>query len=101
VTRDTFGFAMKATYGIVNGEGRAIFKNPKTDDGTKKSAKGMLRIDRVEGELVMRDEVTDEEEKGGLLEVVYRDGKLLKETSLGEVRARLKTEIAAPELATI
>ena len=98
VTRDTFGFAMKATYGVVNGEGRAIFKNPKTDDGTKKSAKGLLRIDRVAGELVMRDEVTAAEEKGGLLETIFVDGELVKETSLAEIRAILKAEIEVAEL---
>lgn len=93
VTRDTFGFAMKATYGVVNGEGRAIFKNPKTDDGTKKSAKGLLRIDEINGELVMQDEVTMEEEKGGLLEIVFLNGELVKETSLTEVRETLKKQV--------
>ncbi|MGJ8733656.1 MAG: nicotinate phosphoribosyltransferase, partial [Cellulophaga sp.] len=48
-TRDTFGFAMKATYGEVNGEGREIFKDPITDDGTKKSAKGLLKIEKENG----------------------------------------------------
>lgn len=44
VTRDTFGFAVKATYGEVAGEPREIFKNPKTDSGTKKSARGLLAV---------------------------------------------------------
>ena len=101
VTRDTFGFAMKATYGVVNGEGRAIFKNPNTDDGTKKSAKGLLRIDRIEGELVMRDEVTAVEEEGGLLETVFLNGELVKETSLAEIRAILAAEISEPKLELI
>ena len=30
-TRDTLGFAMKATYGEINGKGIKIFKDPKTD----------------------------------------------------------------------
>ncbi|MGN6492961.1 MAG: nicotinate phosphoribosyltransferase [Agriterribacter sp.] len=34
-TRDTFGLAMKATYVEIAGEGRNIFKDPVTDDGTK------------------------------------------------------------------
>ena len=50
-TRDTFGFAMKATYGEVNGEGRAIFKDPITDDGTKKSAKGLMKIELIDGNI--------------------------------------------------
>lgn len=91
VTRDTFGFAMKATYGEVNGEGRAIFKEPKTDDGTKRSARGLLRVDRdAEGELVLKDNCTWEEAKGGLLEPVFRDGQFLKEWTLAEVRARVR-----------
>lgn len=43
-TRDTLGWAMKATYCEVNGEGRAITKNPVTDDGTKKSHSGILKV---------------------------------------------------------
>jgi nicotinamide phosphoribosyltransferase len=35
---------MKATYGEVNGESIEIFKDPKTDSGTKKSAKGLLKV---------------------------------------------------------
>ena len=47
-TRDTFGFAMKATYGEVNGVGREIFKDPITDNGEKKSAKGLLMVQKNE-----------------------------------------------------
>lgn len=95
VTRDTFGFAMKATYGIVNGVGRDIFKSPKTDNGMKKSAKGLLRVDEVTNGLgVKRIELTDQisskEEQEGMLETVFKDGKLVKETSLQEIRERLK-----------
>ena len=94
VTRDTFGFAMKATYGEVNGEGRAIFKNPKTDDGTKISAKGLIRLDGNELEVTtMTDEVSKEEEAGGLLEVVYRDGEILKEVTLGGIRELLRKQV--------
>jgi nicotinamide phosphoribosyltransferase len=91
VTRDTFGFAMKATYGEVNGEGRAIFKDPKTDDGAKRSARGLLRVDRnAAGELVLTDNCTWAEAGGGLLEVVFRDGAMVKGRSLKEIRDRLK-----------
>ena len=43
-TRDTLGLAVKATAGIVNGEEKNIYKEPKTDDGFKKSAKGFLKV---------------------------------------------------------
>lgn len=95
VTRDTFGFAMKATYGEVNGVGRAIFKDPKTDDGAKRSARGLLRVVRnAEGQLTLQDNCTWEEAKTGLLEPVFLDGKLLKDSTLAEIRAHLKTENA-------
>jgi nicotinamide phosphoribosyltransferase len=44
ITRDSMGSAMKATYCEVNGEAREIFKDPITDDGTKRSAKGLLQV---------------------------------------------------------
>ena len=94
VTRDTFGFAMKATYGEVNGEGRAIFKNPKTDDGTKISAKGLICLEGNELEVThMRDEVSSEEETTGLLKTIYKNGELLKEVSLGEIRGMLRRQV--------
>jgi len=92
-TRDVLGFAVKATYGVVNGEARNIFKDPITDDGMKKSAKGLLRVDKINGEYVMRDCVSIEEEKGGELLEVFRDSKLLIETTLTEVRHRINEGI--------
>ncbi len=89
-TRDTFGFAMKATYGEVEGEGRAIFKNPVTDDGTKKSAKGLVKVEQKDGIYQVKDEVSWEEEKTGDLKEIFRDGKLLVDWSLDEVRKRIR-----------
>ncbi len=89
-TRDTFGFAMKATYGEVNGEGRAIFKDPITDDGTKKSAKGLMKIEIENNSFKLFDNVSWEDEKQGELKEVFRDGKLLIDQSLKEIRERNK-----------
>jgi nicotinamide phosphoribosyltransferase len=89
-TRDTFGFAMKATYGEVNGLGREIFKDPVTDDGTKKSAKGLMKVESENGVYKLIDQACWEEERQGELTEVFRDGKLLKDHSLGEIRQRLK-----------
>lgn len=90
VTRDTFGFAMKATSVTVNGVERAIFKDPVTDSGTKKSAKGRLAVVLENGELVLKDELT----KGDVIEddemwVVYENGELINPQSFTEVRERL------------
>ncbi|RQO65054.1 nicotinate phosphoribosyltransferase [Pedobacter sp. KBW01] len=90
-TRDTFGFAMKATYGEVKGEGREIFKDPVTDDGTKKSAKGLLQIFKdANDEYQLKDQCTWEEERKGELKEVFRDGKLLIDQSLAEIRDRIR-----------
>lgn len=88
-TRDTLGIAVKSTYCEVGDEQREIFKDPITDDGLKKSAKGLLRVDEVDGVLTLKDQCTHAEEAGGLLEPVFMDGKLLKETTLADIRARL------------
>lgn len=88
-TRDTFGFAMKATYGEVNGEGREIFKDPVTDDGTKKSARGFIKVVKEDNRYILVDRVSREEEQLGELKEVFRDGKLLIDHKLSEIRARL------------
>ena len=88
-TRDTFGFAMKATYGEVNGVGRAIFKDPITDDGTKRSAKGLLKVVLEGGQYKLIDQVSWEEEETGALRPVYRDGQLLMDTPFAEIRQRV------------
>lgn len=85
-TRDTLSFAMKATYAEVNGEGREIYKNPKTGS-YKKSHKGLLRINE-DGSV--KEQCSWEEESGGLLREVFRDGKLLVDDSLTEIRRRVQ-----------
>ncbi len=100
-TRDTFGFAMKATSGIVNGERVDIFKNPKTDCGEKKSAKGLLRVDSVAApmgiELKLFQQCTESEEADGLLVVVFDGAQLnhhhFARFTVGDIRYRLDREL--------
>jgi nicotinamide phosphoribosyltransferase len=90
-TRDTFGFAMKATYVEVNGEGREIFKDPITDDGVKKSAKGLLHVTKHnENGYMLVDKVSWETEANGELQTIYKDGQFENQTALTEIRERLK-----------
>ena len=91
-TRDTFGFAMKATYCEINGEGREIFKDPITDDGTKKSATGLLSVTRDEysGDYMLMDRVDWQTSRGGELKTIYRDGKFENTTTLSEIRENLR-----------
>jgi nicotinamide phosphoribosyltransferase len=90
VTRDSFGFAVKATSGIVNGERRNIFKDPKTDMGTKKSARGLLRVEQEQDSLVLYDQQTEEQEQQGMLQCVFINGELKQEFSFAEIRNKLK-----------
>ncbi|MGG7177783.1 nicotinate phosphoribosyltransferase [Clostridium paraputrificum] len=92
-TRDTFGFALKATHAVINGEEKFIFKDPKTDTGNfKKSQKGMCYVYEKNGDILYQDELTIEEQKmksDNLLKSVFRDGSLLRDYSLSEIRSRL------------
>lgn len=100
VTRDNLGLAMKATYceleqvdeqGNTTTVKKNIYKDPKTVVGMpKKSLKGLLCVDTTnDSPLVpycVRDEVTEQDEQGGALEVVFTNGKITKETTLDEIR---------------
>lgn len=93
-SRDSLGFAMKATWCQVNGEGREIFKDPKTDSGMKKSLKGLISIHKDEnGKFYAIDQVSPEEEMRGELQTVFEDGKLLKDWSLSEIRNNVNNTI--------
>lgn len=105
-TRDTFGFAMKATYVEIEvpefGElldqnlntiivGREIFKDPITDDGTKKSATGLLHVTKDnENGYMLVDKVSWETEGKGELQTIFKDGKFYNETTLTNIKNKLK-----------
>ena len=114
-TRDTFGFAMKATYGEITYcpehqtndcacidklvEEREIYKDPVTDDGMKKSAKGLIRVEEVwapdgngrpvTSKYVLVDQATREMEQGGALQTIFIDGAKMNLTNLDKIRTRL------------
>lgn len=91
VTRDTFGFAMKATYGVVNGEGRAIQKDPKTDDGTKKSLKGLMKhtFHSNTSSWSVEDNVSPKEERESDLPTVFLNGELVNKTDIEQIRGQI------------
>jgi len=73
-TRDTFGSAMKATMSIVDGEAIELYKDPKTGDAMKKSARGFLKVEKVDGEFVLVDQVEGIETYCGEMSVVFYNG---------------------------
>jgi len=89
-TRDTFSSCIKACYAEIDGKCYPIFKNPK-DGGFKKSQRGLCFVYRDEdGKLAYKDGYTSEDiPQGNLLEPVFRDGKMLKEYTLSEIRSKL------------
>jgi nicotinamide phosphoribosyltransferase len=100
-TRDTLGFAAKGAWfeveeavdkhGIVGKVGYDIYKDPVTDDGTKKSLKGMVAVFEDEnGDHYVKTQCTQEEEETGLLQVIYENGKFYNQTSLKEVRIKVQ-----------
>ena len=80
---------MKAKYVEVDGKPYSIFKDPKTDNGTKKSAKGLLQVVEDGGTLKTNQDVTWEEEKQSLLRTVYLDGKITVNETFADIRSRL------------
>lgn len=97
-TRDTFGFAVKATHVIINGEEFQIYKDPKTDSGLKRSQKGMVAVIKGEdGEITYVDQLSEADlEKYAdvdLLETVFEDGQLLRDQSLSEIRQILQNQL--------
>lgn len=89
-TRDSLGFAMKATGAIINGEEILVTKDPKTDS-KKKSAKGFLKVVKVgkDFELVDGLRFEDTQSQDNALRVVFKDSKLLVDETLTEIRKRV------------
>lgn len=96
-TRDTFGFALKATYGVVNDKELLLYKDPITDDGTKKSQKGRVVVYKEkDNSLVYEDGLSSSQEKNRLnniLQPVFLDGKILKQTNLLKIRTKIREEL--------
>jgi nicotinamide phosphoribosyltransferase len=88
VNRDTCKFAYKTSYMEINGEGVDIWKDPVTDTG-KRSKKGRLSLIRNKGVL----ETVPYNETEDVLETVWVNGRLLKEHTFEEIRARSEEKI--------
>jgi nicotinamide phosphoribosyltransferase len=97
-TRDSFGFALKATNSVIDGVEKHIYKDPITDkvkgNNFKKSQRGMCYVYRDGDDILYTDEHTIEELKeekyaDNLLQTIFEDGKVVNEVSLAEIRGRL------------
>ena len=92
-TRDTFSSCIKATYCEIDDKPFPIFKNPK-DGGFKKSQKGCCvvfesspdKLLYVDGRTWDEAQVSGADAETNILETVFKDGKMIKEQSLSDIR---------------
>ncbi|TCJ98531.1 nicotinamide phosphoribosyltransferase [Volucribacter psittacicida] len=87
LSRDTLGFAMKATSITINGKEQAIFKAPKTDTGLKKSQRGRVKVTSLDSYIENLNANSDFNQD--LLEEIFCNGKLLKTTDFDQIRRNL------------
>lgn len=92
VTRDTWGMALKCVAQQKDGKLVEIFKNPVTDSGMKKSAKGLTVVYKDgKDEYYLKDQATIEEVNSpeNELKVRFVDGIFYNQTTLTEIRQRV------------
>lgn len=87
-TRDTFGWAIKATYQELNGQPQALFKAPKTDDGTKFSTIGLPFV-TSSFELIQNVDAQRFNSIDNALSLVYMNGNLLNDYKFEDIRKRV------------
>lgn len=104
-TRDSLGFAAKGAWfetkekvhgrsldDLIEIFGNNIYKDPITDDGTKKSLKGFQFVSQDWGEEIkVTSEVSENMaySEHNLLHLIYEDGKFYNEVTLTQVRERI------------
>ena len=105
-SRDTFGFALKSTYAVKDGKEIFLYKNPITDNGEKKSQKGMVSVFRNKkfNNIIMFNDgynrndkdnaanmakINNYDEHYEMLRPLFLNGKLLRETTLSKIRNKL------------
>jgi len=93
ITRDSTGYAIKGAWFEIEdtdgSKGYNIYKDPITDDGSKRSLKGFQAVYHENGEYIVKSECTEEEENTGILQTIYQDGKYYNEINLKEIREKL------------
>lgn len=87
VNRDTLKFAMKCSAALINGKWVDVYKDPITDTG-KRSKRGRLQLIREPGGEFQTVSYSESQVAQDLLQVVYRNGELVNQTTFQAVRDR-------------
>lgn len=93
ITRDTFGYAIKAVYGVSDGMKINIVKDPLTDS-SKRSAEGLVRVELIDGKYVMFDKQDPDNYDPGELELVFRNSQMMSSVPFNVICARVDAAIA-------
>lgn len=95
-SRDTLGFAAKGSWFEIKNFSTNevscfdIYKDPITDDGTKKSLKGKCAVFQDENaEYFVKTQCTETQENEGVLQTIFEDGVFKNQTTLTEIRERI------------
>ena len=98
-TRDTWGVAMKATYGQFGDKELMIYKDPKTDtDNLKKSHKGLIFVERDGDNFKATDGFLYDtyydymQTHESAMRAVFIEGKMVNRESFTTIRERLANE---------
>ena len=62
-------------------------------ENLKKSLKGLIRVEKEDGKYVAYDQQDGIQEMKGCLEPVFVNGKLVRDTSLSEIRERVNSTL--------
>jgi nicotinamide phosphoribosyltransferase len=84
--RDTLKWAMKASWGEIEGAACDIYKDPVTDPGKRSKAGRYAVVRSGDGYAAVRESALQGREN--LLRPVYRDGRLLADESFARLRER-------------
>ena len=98
-TRDSWGVAMKASYGVFGEKELFIYKDPKTDKGNlKKSHKGLVFVEKDGDNFKYTDGITKDEylnmlkEHTSVMEVVFMDNIIYRNEDFTTIRERLANQ---------
>lgn len=98
MTRDTHGTAVKATAARIGDELLEVYKDPMTDSGLKRSAKGLLKLVLENGNIELAQQqdmkVSDLQDGSGLLQPLYIRGEWHMNPTHGEIVAIIDQHIA-------
>lgn len=95
LTRDSAGYAAKGAWFETLDAGYRkefeIFKDPATDNGTKKSLRGFQFVKLVDGEYEVVSGVSERMafSEANELKTIYRNGEFFNQTTLTEIRERI------------